>query len=271
MRLTCPNCGAQYEVPSEVIPTEGRDVQCSNCGDTWYQNHPDHVTEAAPDPVESEVAAESADITETAPEPAMPDDEPAPEYEPAIDHETVVENPSRNLDSAVSDILREEAEREQQLRADENDNLETQPELGLDTHTDNEAGRRAREAQDRMARMRGEEPGPSQIGAETGTRRGLLPDIEEINSTLRNSADKGNAAGGDEALPAQPPRKQGGFRRGFLVMILFGVILALLYVNAPKISAAIPQADPMIGAYVALVDQARLWLDNRANAVLPIQ
>ncbi len=41
MRLTCPNCGAQYEVPDEVIPDEGRDVQCSNCGDTWYQAHPE--------------------------------------------------------------------------------------------------------------------------------------------------------------------------------------------------------------------------------------
>ena len=42
MRLICPNCGAQYEVPEEVIPENGRDVQCSNCGDTWFQTHPDH-------------------------------------------------------------------------------------------------------------------------------------------------------------------------------------------------------------------------------------
>ncbi|MCK5500021.1 MAG: zinc-ribbon domain-containing protein, partial [Tritonibacter mobilis] len=37
MRLICPNCGAQYEVPEDVIPENGRDVQCSNCGDTWFQ------------------------------------------------------------------------------------------------------------------------------------------------------------------------------------------------------------------------------------------
>lgn len=47
MRLTCPNCGAQYEVPDEVIPETGRDVQCSNCGDTWFQPHRDHVDQAA--------------------------------------------------------------------------------------------------------------------------------------------------------------------------------------------------------------------------------
>ncbi|MDG1102854.1 MAG: zinc-ribbon domain-containing protein, partial [Ascidiaceihabitans sp.] len=40
MRLICPNCDAQYEVPTEVVPTEGRDVQCSNCGQTWFQHHP---------------------------------------------------------------------------------------------------------------------------------------------------------------------------------------------------------------------------------------
>ncbi|HHB81612.1 MAG TPA: thioredoxin, partial [Aliiroseovarius sp.] len=37
MRLVCPNCGAQYEVDSRVIPENGRDVQCSNCGHTWFQ------------------------------------------------------------------------------------------------------------------------------------------------------------------------------------------------------------------------------------------
>jgi predicted Zn finger-like uncharacterized protein len=37
MRITCPNCGAQYEVDPRVIPDIGRDVQCSNCGHTWFQ------------------------------------------------------------------------------------------------------------------------------------------------------------------------------------------------------------------------------------------
>ena len=47
MKLVCPNCDAKYEVPDDVIPTEGRDVQCSDCGQTWYQHHPDHPPEAA--------------------------------------------------------------------------------------------------------------------------------------------------------------------------------------------------------------------------------
>ncbi len=37
MRLICPNCDAQYEVDAGMIPASGRDVQCSNCGRTWFQ------------------------------------------------------------------------------------------------------------------------------------------------------------------------------------------------------------------------------------------
>lgn len=37
MRLVCPNCAAQYNVDDRAIPPGGRDVQCSNCGHTWFQ------------------------------------------------------------------------------------------------------------------------------------------------------------------------------------------------------------------------------------------
>lgn len=47
MRLKCPNCEAQYEVSDSVIPLHGRDVQCSNCGQTWFQTHPQAEPETA--------------------------------------------------------------------------------------------------------------------------------------------------------------------------------------------------------------------------------
>ena len=40
MRLICPNCSAQYEIDVTLIPDEGRDVQCSNCGHTWFELPP---------------------------------------------------------------------------------------------------------------------------------------------------------------------------------------------------------------------------------------
>jgi predicted Zn finger-like uncharacterized protein len=36
VRLLCPKCDAEYEIPDDVIPTEGRDVQCSGCQETWF-------------------------------------------------------------------------------------------------------------------------------------------------------------------------------------------------------------------------------------------
>ena len=36
VRLLCPKCDAEYEIPNDVIPAEGRDVQCSGCQETWF-------------------------------------------------------------------------------------------------------------------------------------------------------------------------------------------------------------------------------------------
>ncbi len=37
MRLICPPCNALYDVSSEMIPPEGREVECSACGHVWHQ------------------------------------------------------------------------------------------------------------------------------------------------------------------------------------------------------------------------------------------
>lgn len=36
MRLICPKCAAQYEVDASAIPEQGREVQCSACGNIWF-------------------------------------------------------------------------------------------------------------------------------------------------------------------------------------------------------------------------------------------
>ena len=93
-------------------------------------------------------------------------------------------------------------------------------------------------------------------------RRDLLPDIEEINSTLRANADR---AKDDEdlidALPDLRPRR-GGFRSGFVLTLVAAVILALAYIMAPRIIAQIPGTAPTMRAYVSAVDSGRLWLDG---------
>lgn len=333
MRLTCPNCDAQYEVPDAVIPAEGRDVQCSDCGHTWYQDHPDHADAPAGASMRASLAqpatgwdededdgydpAEAAEYTEAdhgpeaedQPEPApqpqpqpqrrlglddLPDLDPAamdrlrrappppvpddPEDLDAEDDDpddrpvTAAAAPRprgtpRELDPAISDILRQEAERENRLRqAEAQTGLESQPELGLDAPIEEDGPRRAREARERMARLRGDSPRPDTVMTGGGRARKSLPDIEEINSSLR----PGEMAAGPTA-PARPvpARKSGGFARGFSVAVILAVALTLVYSKAQPIARAVPQADPVINAYVAMVDQGRIWLHSKLNALLP--
>ncbi|SLN59208.1 hypothetical protein ROJ8625_02988 [Roseivivax jejudonensis] len=302
MRLICPNCGAQYEVPANVIPTGGRDVQCSNCGHTWFQAHPDDpVADDAPEahaPVRDAGAAPDPDPhTEREPEPEA---DPEPEPETVAEHEEDAA-PRRQLDPAVADVLRQEAEYEARHRAAESSSLETQTELALDAEPEDEATRRSRQARERMARMRGEthedptdrarraaastgavgagaalrEPDETPLPVspeserESASRRDLLPDVDEINQTLR-SADERRPVETPQGRAPEPEPQRGGFGRGFAVVILIGAALIALYVMAPRIAAALPAAADPLAGYVAAVDGARLWLDAQVAAFLDI-
>ncbi len=244
MRLICPNCDAQYEVPEEVVPAEGRDVQCSNCGQTWFQHHADHVPEEE----------SSADADEEVAPPAA--------AEPA----------RRELDSNVADILREEARSEQEARlARQSDPLESQPDLGLETDDIDEDDRRALEARQRMARMRGEEAPVSAEAAASAaamsSRRDLLPDIEEINSTLRNDEERAGNRDDPQLEGGTTRKRKRGFRRGLLLMLVLFVLLLALYIFAPAIAKAVPRLDPLLSGYVTWVDQLRMWLAGRVQAI----
>ncbi len=89
MRLICPNCTAQYEVDATMIPDEGRDVQCSNCGHTWYELPPPEAALAVEDDGAPEVEAEPWEAPEAEPVPeSEPKSEPEPEFvaeEPELD------------------------------------------------------------------------------------------------------------------------------------------------------------------------------------------
>lgn len=286
MRLTCPNCAAQYEVPDEVIPQEGRDVQCSNCGNTWFQDHADKLTEAEPEqdaPVEepsfAPEASEEVEVELHDEEFEDPDPEDIWDTPPSlpVEAETASEAPvegsqpaQAGLDPAVSEILRQEAEHEAGLRAAETGSgLESQPDLGLDDLSD-EAAHRAREAQARMARMRGEDAAVAkEVDPATGadSRRGLLPDIEEINSTLR-AADDGDTPPQATDQTEMPPARRGGFTRGFVLSLVVVLVLVLIYANAPIISQSVPAVDPALNTFVGGVDELRAWLDNQVSALL---
>ncbi|MBM2577441.1 zinc-ribbon domain-containing protein [Jannaschia sp. Os4] len=101
MRLICPDCGAQYEIAAEMIPPEGRDVQCSNCATTWFQMPPAPESDAAEAP---EGAADTLDAQEQ-------DDADLGDGE-AIDPDFVAAGtaPRRGPDARTLEILRQERE-----------------------------------------------------------------------------------------------------------------------------------------------------------------
>lgn len=267
MRLTCPNCGAQYEVPDDVIPEDGRDVQCSNCGTTWFQEHISRAGKAirADDPiddVDDDSAFDDDDADDEDMRPAAPPPPPArPETAPA-----------RSVTPDAADILREEAEYEARMRREEAGGLETQPDLGLDDAAD-DVERRARQARERMARLKGpgkpvvERTVPEPPVPVPGSRRDRLPDIDEINSSLRARVEP--VARPTETDPAKVEPRRSGFARGFSVSLILVVLAVLVYANAPLIARTLPQADPAITAYVVFVDGLRGQLEALVRPLLP--
>ena len=79
MRLTCPNCDARYEVGDGVVPFSGRDVQCSNCGQTWFQKHPDAGLDAEDEDIDGFGDVAPAAVSSAAAGPARQDAPPPPE------------------------------------------------------------------------------------------------------------------------------------------------------------------------------------------------
>lgn len=267
MRLVCPNCGAQYEVPDEVIPHDGRDVQCSNCGDTWFQSHPSQEPETQED--QAVDALGETPPSEPAAPTAAPENTPAPDTAAERSAPPVQPAPRRELDPSVTDVLRQEAAREAAARAREAEALEEQPELGI-TAPDDETTRRQRQASERMARMRGEDPSDAKAAAAmaaTGSRRGVLPDIDEINSTLRKDSERRKTAT-EVAASRAAAEQTGGFGRGFGAVVLLAAVLVALYVFAPQLAEAVPALAPALEAYVEAVNGARLWLDGQARGLM---
>ena len=289
MRLVCPNCEAKYEVPDDAIPDSGRDVQCANCGHAWFQTRSravsaitplteavetpaavaaapepevtSDVTAEAPAPVAETVAADprKTDTVETveppapAPEAETPNDEaPAKAIDaapalPEPEEELAAEVAAPAVDEKVLSILREEAEREAKARRDESLPLESQPDLGIEAASPR-----------KKVGVKKREPEPA---AKPAARRDLLPDVEEINSTLRPSEEpEPEFVGG---LPEAELREgRGAFRAGFLLVISFAILGASVYITSDWIAARVPALAGPLASYVSLIDELRLGLDG---------
>ncbi|WP_188791465.1 zinc-ribbon domain-containing protein [Salipiger pallidus] len=311
MRLICPNCGAQYEVPTNVIPEGGRDVQCSNCGHTWFQAHPDDDLKTAPAENQDRPTADLQEASDEAiappPPPSDPDgtsedafgdddlsdpddeDKAEPTREPVPVPEAPTK-PRRELDPSVAEVLRAEAEREKRRR--EAESLESQPDLGLQEPSEDKVARRSREARDRMAHIQGTEPDtpaphvpvvkapPGNADASrqdgvaaaavAGSRREMLPDIEEINQTLRASSERHGmeTPQGRMVEDEEDEAERSGFAAGFRLVIAIMVLAVLVYIMADKVVTVFPESAEIMNAYTSWVDGLRLWLDSQVSALV---
>jgi len=185
---------------------------------------------------------------------AVAHEDPEPEDAP----EPVAAEPlRRGIDESVLAVLREEAEREVEVRKAETPVVETQPELGLEAVEASGAVAR------RLARLKGVEP---EVVVKPQSRREMLPEIEEINSTLRASSEK--RASQPAVAETMAGRKGSGFRTGFSLMLLLGVALLAVYVMAPKLALQFPAASNALTQYVAAVDGVRMQFDGLLKAAI---
>lgn len=275
MRLTCPNCGARYEVDEAMIPPEGRDVQCSNCTTTWFQPG---------------IEPGIAEVIGATPPPEPPSPAHREPTRPIpVSEAGHAQSRRRELDPDVRDVLREEAERETALRQQEAGLPDYQDEMALDDHDEvsssisdlisevddyddlADAPRDMDHPAVQEDRIEAEIAAAAAASAgSAASRRDLLPDIEEINSTLRATETRSTSdpVTSDVNATVERPRRRTGARLGFgLVALIFAGLIAV-YANAARISEALPPAAPILDIYVAQVDALRLWINDIAQGAL---
>ena len=95
MRLVCPNCKANYEIPRHAVPIGGREVKCASCGHSWFQTR----------------TKKSNDIQLIDPENKITKEDTEEVASAASDQ--------KKIDPSVIKILREEAKREIEARDQE--------------------------------------------------------------------------------------------------------------------------------------------------------
>jgi len=230
------------EAGGEAAPAEHREAEAAEAASDVRPRAAETGERVEPDPVATE--PEPGTTSVGGPHVAEDEGEPAPAAaEPQAPRQT---------DENVLAVLREEAEREiTARRTEEAPGLETQPDLGLE-ETPERGGTPATEAAQAAA-------------VASGARRDLLPDIDEINSSLRSDSDRAAEGEADDAGTVVGERRR-GFRLGFGLMILIAAAMIALYVTSDWLVVAVPSLEPFVIDYVDWVNGVRDWFDGVLEA-----
>ena len=230
MRLTCPNCDAIYEVPAEAVPPEGRDVQCTNCGHSWFQEHPEG---ALPEEVERRPAV-------------TPDARRVLEEEAAREMAARAEERGRARKPRRAPVP---------VPRDPEDDPEVEPSAAFtgDPHGfDEDEADAAPIPTPRRKDRRG---------------RDLLPDIEAINGSLKHGDERrgGRKVSVEDGEAGGTDGSGRGFRLGLGLTVLIAAALVAIYVFAPEIAERVPALAPAMEGYAATIDGWRAALDEMAR------
>jgi hypothetical protein len=261
-------------VPEKNVPSSGREVQCSACGHTWFQTHPS--LKKLQEPVK-----DSGQETETASEEIQTVLEKSDLEGSGQPGETNGTSSSR-LHPTVAEVLKEEARREVAVRAAEN--LETQPELGIDEAlVQTVPSFDISEPQSKEMSSILLDPDPKELKElypktaqmDTGFSGDRLPEQKNINYSLSPAESKKRKIS-DKGGQAKRVDYQRMKRRGLVTGIMIVVCFFLIYQFSGDIVQAMPQSEQLLKVYVQLVDQLRLisdqwigqaiaWLEIRAG------
>jgi hypothetical protein len=207
--------------------------------------------EAVAEPVAEALTAPAADPVLTADLPGDDDPVDLPASTGAIAAAGVA---AYAVDESVLAILREEAEREAHARKGGGAKpLETQTDLGLDAAMSSTRKDAAVVASDMVS---GDETPEDRLNV----RRTRLPDVEEINSTLRPSESVETEGDGANMAPVAEGRS--GFRSGFLLVMTLAILASALYGSADAIASAVPALAGPLKGFVGIIDSLRLQLDG---------
>lgn len=287
MRLMCPNCDAEYEVDASAIPESGRDVQCSNCGHAWFQQHPELEADGdavaalydPPPPLSKTAAAKpilpsnldwqvESDDPEAildamgrdaredgANRPRSSVDAP-PEGGSSADAPTDTPGPvpKHDIDPEALRILREEVERETAQRALEQGRVDPVTDQVTDQVTGQIVGPAvAPVVARRVARLKGIQPPlPNPLAnPQPVAASARLPKIETVSAALRSQNDP----------PAKPIRKPKTNRGGLFLSLFLGLVAASLYAFSPDLAVIFPSFAKYLAQYVTIVDGLRSQVD----------
>lgn len=274
MRLVCPKCSSQYEVDISLFPDEGREVQCSNCEEIWFQ-HP--VEEEKPlrlDDVADKVTETDERPRFARPSERLEDDEQrelaaAVRQEIAAREEPAPDRPSRRrierapepvADDEILSQLREQIQKE-----------------GGDFEGDGptkSSKRNLAKAAEHAGIAVGDQPSPSgrswdapSDDAGDDSRQGRKWRRKEKRAKPEPAKRQRRSRGGNLAaalreVEVRNQRSSMGFRHGFLTAVIIAMIGSGIYMFQDDIAQSYPPATPWLAEYDRLVDQGRAQVET---------